>query len=357
MSDHHTFNIIYDDPNSEIDIVETIDVSGSYTIINMDGVVDIIDSDSIIQIINTGGVPDPHHSFTITNNGSNITNITDLSTTIVTITDIDDVIPNVLPQDGTTMIGLFYAITAQGGYNISQQFPTIYLKMINPINKYDITNALQVKLPASLFNSKLGQYTDLYNGNIYNRWDNDIITLTSSEFLANITANQVISLGTYMTLYSDFNNYVNDYFSYASNFNSLFAPVDQFDFNSGVFDANAYIALIREPLAITGTITIHEINRLLQYAVDTNVFGNRSGATDNSIGGGFKPGDLILVPSGTTITLDLQIDLGSSIPSNGPNQISSSIIKYNDSNYRVSTTAAMNNINRVSTAPLVIELT
>jgi hypothetical protein len=354
MSDHHTFNII----DAE-GIVETIDISGTYTIIDMDGTINIIDSDSTLQIVNTAGIPDPHHDFVITNNGPNITNITDLSTSYITITDISSVVPNILPPSGNVLLGLYYAITAQGGYHISQEFPIIRVKTINPINKYDITNALQVTLSTDLFNAKLGSYTSLYNGAIYNRWQNDTISLTASEFVANIaTPSQVISLGTYTTLYSDFISYVNNYFSYAGSFNSLFASIDQFDFNNGIFDANAYIALIREPLAITGTITIYNVNNLLQYAVDTNVFGNRAGVTGNSIIDGFKPGDLILVPSGTTITLNLQIDLGSSnIPSYGLNQVSSTTIKYNDSNYRVSTTAAMNNINRVLTAPLVIELT
>ena len=339
--------------------VATFDISSNYTFINLGGVVDIMDPSGFVhyEIIDNSGVVDPSGVFTVTTDGDNIT-ISDLSTANVTILETNPINPNILPISGP-LIGIFYTITAQGGYHISQQFATIYLKTVNPINKYDITNALQVTLPASLFNTKLGTYTSLYNGAIFNRWQNDTISLTASEFVSNIiNPSQIISLGTYTTLYSDFITYVNDYFSYAGGFNSLFASVSEFDYNNGIFDANAYISLIREPLAITGTITIYNVNNLLQYAVDTNVFGNRTGITGNSIIYGFKPGDLILVPSGTTITLNLQIDLGSSnVPSYGLNQVSSTTTKYNDSNYTVSTTAAMNNIHRVSTAPLVIELT
>lgn len=353
MSTNHTFNII-----DASGLASTIDISGAYSVIDMDGTINIIDSDSMLQIVNTAGVPDPNHDFTISFDGPNITNITDLSTSYVTITDISNIVPNVLPVNGGQLIGLFYTITAQGGYSISQEFPMIRLATVNPINEYDITNALQIALSADIFNEKLGTYTSLYNNTIYNRWQNDTINLTASEFVANIvTPSQVISLGTYTTLYSDFISYVNNYFSYAGGFNSLFASVNEFNFNSGVFDANAYISLINDPLAITGTITIYNVNNLLQYAVDNNVFGNRANISGNSIIDGFRPGDLILVPSGTTITLNLQIDLGSSIPSYGLNQVSSTSIKYNDTNYRVSTTAAMNNINRVLTAPLLIELT
>jgi hypothetical protein len=185
--------------------------------------------------------------------------------------------------------------------------------------------------------------------------------------VAGMTAGQVISVGTYRTLYSDFINYVNNYFSYAGGFTSLFASVPSFDYNNGIFDANAFIALINQSPVngipqITGTITIYNVNNLIQYAVDQNVFGNRpivpsNNGSQKSISGGFKDGDLILVPAGTTITLNLEIDLGSTnIPTSGLNQISSSTTLYGNHNYTVSTTAALNQIHRVLTAPLLFSL-
>ena len=281
-------------------------------------------------------------------------------------TDPSGIRPNPYPVSGR-YTGVYYTITAMGGYNIHQNFPTIVLSQVNPINKFDITNALQVAFSVATFNSKLGNYNA-----ILNRFPNDTITLTAAEFVAGMTASQVISLGTYQTLYSDFINYVNNYFSYAGGFTSLFASVNSFDYNNGIFDANAFIALINElPVnnvpQITGTVTIYNVNNLIQYAVDQNVFGNRptktidtqnaANPTVNSIAGGFKDGDLILVPSGTTITLDLEIDLGSSnIPPSGLHQISSSTMLYGSHNYTVSTTAALNHIQRVLTAPLVFKL-
>lgn len=273
------------------------------------------------------------------------------------------VVPNAYPVIGPYS-GVYYAITAMGGYNINQNFQPIVLGQNNPINKFDITNALQVEFSVNTFNTKLGSYNALIN-----RFNNDTITITAAEFVAGMRARQVISVGTYRTLYSDFINYVNNYFSYAGGFTSLFASVPSFDYNNGIFDANAFIALItQQPVnnvpQITGTVTIYNVNNLIQYAVDQNVFGNRptktpntSNPTVNSISGGFKDGDLILVPAGTTITLNLEIDLGSSnIPTSGLNQVSSSTTLYGNRNYTVSTTAALNHIQRVLTAPLVFEL-
>ena len=334
-------------------LVASFDVSGNSRIINQGGVVDIVNPRGTIQYEILDSY-DASGDFSITQIGDTIT-IVDLSTTLVTVYDLSNVVPNVLPESGP-LVGVFYTITAQGGFTISQHFPTIVLATVNPINVYDITNSLQVTLSAELFNNKLGNYTSTYNGTIYNRWSNDVISLTSSELVNNIKfPKQIISLGTYTTLYSDFIQYVHQYFSIAAS--SIFSTAENFNYNNGIFDANAFIALINEPLAVSGTITIYSVNSLLQYATDTNVFGNRAGISGNSIIDGFKPGDLILVPSGSSITLDLQIDLGSANASSyGLNQVSSNSIKYNNNNFRVSTVAAMNQIRRVVTAPLVIEL-
>ena len=334
-------------------LVASFDVSGNSRIINQGGVVDIVNPRGIIQYEILDSY-DASGDFSITQVGDTI-DIVDLSTTLVTVYDLSNVVPNVLPESGP-LVGVFYTITAQGGFTISQHFPTIILATVNPINVYDITNSLQVTLSAELFNNKLGTYTSTYNGTIYNRWSNDVISITSSEFLQNIKfPKQIISLGTYTTLYSDFIQYVQQYFSMTAS--SIFSTAEDFNYNNGIFDANEFISLINTPLAISGTITIYNINSLLQYAVDTNVFGNRTSISGNSIIDGFKKGDLILVPTGTSISLDLQIDLGSSnVPSGGLNQVSSSSIKHNNNNFRVSTTASMNQIHRVVTAPLVIEL-
>jgi hypothetical protein len=295
-----------------------------------------------------------------------------------------DVSINVPPISGAYS-GVFYAITALGGYTIEQQFSTIKLAAQNPINKYDVTQALQVKFDVRDFNEKIGLYKDQNNrfildsslNTLVNRFPTDTITLSAAEFVSGMTAAQVISVGTYSTIYTDFISYVNTYFGYAGGFSSLFASVSQFDYNNGIFDANAFINIINERVIdasgayvarLTGTITIYNINNLLQYAVESNVFANRNHITGTTAGDpnnpanygmrdGFLAGDLILIPTGTRITLNLIIDLGSSnITTSGLNQTSTSRTKYGNGSYTESTTASLTNINRVLTAPLLIKL-
>jgi hypothetical protein len=292
--------------------------------------------------------------------------------------------------------GLFYAFIAQGGYSMAQGFDTIKLALETPITQYDLTQAVQVQFDVRTFNTKLGLIKDANNINVVDssyipaldRYPVDTITLTAEEFVAGMTAAQVISVGTYSSMYSDFNYYVNTYFGYAGGFSSLFSKNTSYDYNNGVFDADAFINLITTQAVdpsgayvspVTGTITIYNVNSILRYAVDSNVFGNRdpnTGTTasdpDNhanyGLEDGFYDGDLILIPSGTTVTLTLAIDLEALLPINniGPSnvanltELSSFVTKYNNNlsaYYSESSTASRTQIQRVLTAPLVLRLT
>jgi len=291
--------------------------------------------------------------------------------------------------------GLFYAIIGQGGYTMEQGFDTIKLAIENPITQYDITQAVQVLFDVRTFNRKLGVLKDENNINItetsYNpsldRYPVDTITLTADEFVAGMTAGQVLSVGTYSSMYNDFNYYVNTYFGYAGGFASLFSYNTSYNYNNGVFDADSFMNLITEHLVdpsgayvskLTGTITIYNVNNLIRYAVDSNVFGNRNPVTGETasdvsnranygLEDGFLDGDLILIPTGTTVTLKLAIDQEALLPINniGPtnvanlNEMSSFVTKYNNnlSNYySESSSASRTQIQRVLTAPLVIRL-
>jgi len=282
--------------------------------------------------------------------------------------------------------GAFYAMYAQGGYTIEQGLPTIKLAAQSPVARYDITNALQVKFDVRTFNKKLGLKKDASNINVVdtsynyviNRFPNDTITLNASEFVNGMTKERVISLGTYSTLYSDFNQYVNTYFGYAGGFASLFASVSQYDYNQGVFDASAFINIINGKTVdasgayvnnLTGSITLYNVNNMLSYAIDGNIFANRdpsNGTTASDIndrsnygvGDGFVAGDLIYIPQGTTITIKLGIDSENYNPlnNNNSNQVSSNTTLYSNSYYTVATTVSLNSIQRVLTAPLVLKL-
>jgi hypothetical protein len=116
--------------------------------------------------------------------------------------------------------------------------------------------------------------------------------------------------------------------------------------------------------------------------VDSNVFNNRdpvngytaSDPTNHAnygLGDGFFAGDLILVPAGTTITLNLGIDLEAYNPINNIgtnnvsaiNELSNFTQKYllptdagYPGRYSEATTASLTKITRTLTAPLLIKL-
>jgi len=262
--------------------------------------------------------------------------------------------------------GFFYAFYGSGGFTMDQCFNTIKLTQPNPLLRYDVTKALQVKFDVRTFNAKLGLYKDANNIGITSTTFNpvtdnfsiDEITITADEFVSGLSKDQVISVGAYSTMYSDFKQLVNTYFGYAGGFSSLFSQASEFDINNGVFDASALINIItpysrptgENVKQVTGSITISDINSLLKYAIDRNIFGNRntqsstgtasdisSNYTGNSttqeqnyfksnygMADGFIAGDLIFIPAGTTIKLHLVIDSENYNPLNniGPSNVS-----------------------------------
>jgi len=270
-------------------------------------------------------------------------------------------LPNGLPYEG-----FFYAFYGSGGFTMDQCFNTIKLTQPNPLLRYDVTKALQVKFDVRTFNAKLGLYKDANNIGITSTAFNPItdnfpideITINSDEFVSGLAKEQVISVGSYSTMYSDFKQLVNTYFGYAGGFSSLFSQASEFDINNGVFDASAFLNIITpysKPTGenvkqVTGSITISDINSLLKYAIDRNIFGNRtpqssvgnssdisSNYTGNSttqeqnlfksnygMADGFIAGDLIFIPAGTTIKLHLVIDSENFNPLNniGPSNVS-----------------------------------
>jgi hypothetical protein len=345
----------------------------------------------------------------------------DNSSSMITLPGIVDApIGNTTPYEG-----YYYAFYGEGGFTMDQCFNTINLIQQNPLLRYDVTKALQVRFDVRTFNEKLNLYKDASNiyvlessfNTVTDNFPNDNITITATEFVSGMTEDQVISVGAYSTMYSDFIQLVNTYFGYAGGFSSLFSSASEFDINGGVFDASSVIKIINEydlsggenVKQVTGSITISNINNLLKYAIDSNVFKNRttqqstgsasdtiydvSGyAYDNSLNksnygmaDGFIAGDLIFIPAGTTIGLHLVIDTENYTPLNnlGPSNVTNlintmdtsrtSTTKYypdnNDSTlptdilidgttkiFTERSTATTTNIDKVLTAPLLIKL-
>lgn len=301
------------------------------------------------------------------------------------------VVPNDTPTDGIYS-GSYYAFLGTGYFEMNEGFDQITLRQQSTISTYDVTDALQVQFDVKTFNTKLGllkdsanQYvTDSSYDAVTDTFPNDSITLSATEFVAGLTESQITSVGKYSSLYSDFTTYVATYFSYVGGFTTLFDQAEQFSAHGGLFDASAFITLISGTddydvsaayvRDLSGSITISNINQLLRYAVDSNVFNNRdsSGGTtaadpsnnaNYGVNDGFKAGDLLFIPNGTKITLKVGIDaeafldpLNNIGPSNSASLSASTDYTSSNGYFSISTTTTTTEIKRTLVAPLLIKL-
>jgi hypothetical protein len=74
-----------------------------------------------------------------------------------------NVIPNPIVATDSSYVGLFYAYGASGGFIMEQGFNDVVLIPYEKINKYDVTEALQVKYDVRVFNEKIGLFKDSDN--------------------------------------------------------------------------------------------------------------------------------------------------------------------------------------------------
>lgn len=259
-----------------------------------------------------------------------------------------------------------YAFEATGGFTMERGFDTIKLAEQTAPVHVDVTDAVQIKMDVLTFNDKLGLFDSITDS-----FANDEISLSSEELTAGVTADsQIISVGKYSTLYSDFQSYVASYFGLAGGFSSLFTAASEFAIDrvdpqtANVFNAASFIALLtasgQDPSGhyisdLSGSITISNIAKLLKYSVDGNVFGNRNPEDTNwGVENGFVAGDLIWVPAGTTITLKLAIDPEALAPLNNVSASQSTTV--GEGIFTQTTEATTELITRVVTAPLLIKL-
>jgi hypothetical protein len=237
----------------------------------------------------------------------------------------------------------------------------------NQINQFDVTNSVQVKFSRSTFNAKLGEF-DLS----VNAFMNDTIPITASEFIAGVTdASYVISVGRLKTMYNDFMMYVDEYFSYANGFSTVFNKSSATSLNSGVFNADAFIHLINGQALdssggyiydLSGTISISSINNILKYVIYSNTFNNREDGDPDLIfrNYGFVEGDIIYIPSGITITLTLNIFANNiELTYLGDAKVDELKLKYDyvDGSFSRNTTTTIDKITQVIKAPLLLKIT
>ncbi len=260
-----------------------------------------------------------------------------------------------------------YALEATGGFTMERGFDDIKFRAASAPVHIDVTDSIQLTMDVATFNTKAGAF-DAVSDTVAN----DEISISAAELIAGVTsASQIISVGKYATLYSDFQAYVAAYFGFDGGFSSLFAAASEFHIDGDdTFTGASFIRLLNgETKAaegnyisnLTGSITISNINQLLRYAIDANVFGNRDPATKNwGMSDKFVAGDLIWVPAGTTVTLKLAIDAESFAPLNniGVSNTASITQSTNVSTglFQSNTVATTTLISRTVTAPLLIKL-
>ena len=169
-----------------------------------------------------------------------------------------------------------YAFNATGGFEMERGFDTVKQHEHEAPVYVDVTDSIQVLMDFESFNTKLGEFDP-----VTDTFLNDAITFEAEEFTAAIDSAEKV-------------------------------------FTANVFDAASFVALLtgsaqdasgRYISDLSGAITISNISKLLKYVVDGNVFGNRNPEDSNwGVGQGFQPGDLIWVPAGTQVVLNLAID-------------------------------------------------
>jgi photosystem II stability/assembly factor-like uncharacterized protein len=269
--------------------------------------------------------------------------------------------------------GYFYSFNASGGFVGESGSQSLRYNLNAIFDKFDMTDSIQVLFDVKTFNQKIGLIKDASNQTIVDSsfnnttgdFPNDSITVTANEFVVGMAENQVISLGRYVSLYSDFSEYIRQYFSYGG-FASLFSGSSTYTINNGVFDPSAFIHAITGSETnsvgayvndLSGSITVNNINNLLRTACTTNVFGNRA---SGEVTDGFLSGDLIFIPNGTQFKLNVNIDTEGNRTAQGiiNVDISNQDLDYISPNllFSMKSIPNLNIISRVVTAPLLIRL-
>jgi hypothetical protein len=296
------------------------------------------------------------------------------------------------PSEGV-MVSNMYTFNAVGGFVMERGFDDIAFREDAAIETYDVTDSVQVLFDVATFNTKLGITKNTANTQLVSTQFNpvtdqfesnnvaiDTVTLSSTEFVNGLVKpEQIISVGRYTTLYSDFTNYVATYFGFDGGFSSLFTAASEFSIDDdGVFDSNSMLSLLTGTTGdgtgayisdLSGQITIVNITKSLRHAVNTNCFGNRNpsnggtavdpaNSSNYGVADGFVAGDLVWVNTGTLVKLNLNIDTEGFNPVNnvGPQNTLLQVTNYTSGNFSRETTATTTNINRSVRAPLLLKL-
>jgi photosystem II stability/assembly factor-like uncharacterized protein len=284
------------------------------------------------------------------------------------------------PNDnsGGIYTGNLFVLDTSGGFSLTQGLPQINLNTMSPITQYDVTDAIQIYFSVRTINDKIGIYKDASNQKVVQLLFDlstdsllfDNATINKHDFLQNVTADKIISLGSISTLYSDFDQTVQTYFGDPYGFSTFFAAEDYF-VNGGVFDASAFAGIINGftfniagsyVTDLSGTVTINDLNNHLRYITAANPFNNRPTADNYDITEGFVEGDLIFIPNGIQIklTVDIQAESFVNITNMGPGNLAkiNNAINYNNIQTGVSkvTNYSNTNITQIYNVPILLVL-
>jgi photosystem II stability/assembly factor-like uncharacterized protein len=282
---------------------------------------------------------------------------------------------------GGAYTGRVYAFNASGGFIVTQGFNELMLAPFTALAQYDTSGAVQLKFSARTINSKLSIMKDSSNINVvealYDQQTDllsiDSFEITSNNFISGINTRSVITVGALNNLYKDFKYTVGTYFGNPNGFASLFSHVSDFDINNGgIFDASAFIQVINSSQfdmsgsfvsELSGNVTVNNINHTLNYVVNNDVFNNRTPTVNKptySVVDGFLAGDIIFIPKGFTITLSLNIQAESFVPTTntGPSNLDAiaNSINWTRGNIKRTTTYNTTNITQVTTVPILLSL-
>lgn len=256
------------------------------------------------------------------------------------------------------------ALSGSGSFAVEQRFDDISLNVQSAPVYIDATGAVQIKLPVSYFNDQLTYQTATDDYLV------DSVTI-SAEYLDGISVGQVLSVGRLSTVNADFARFCETYFGVTGGFESLYAE-EQFtsDISNSAFGPTEFVALIdgavtanatnAQTSALTGTVTVNNVSQLLRYAVDGNVFNNRSpagpvgGASDWGLKDKFVAGDLIWCSGGIAITFKLGLNPENMLPINA---LSMSMTTGGSGNFTTSAVGTTSLLTRVANAPILFILT
>ena len=250
------------------------------------------------------------------------------------------------------------------------------------VGLFDLTQSVIVTMDVRVFNERLGLFKDASNNQVLSttfmngQFEVDTLSWSRADWIANVPVSQIVSVGHYHSLYTDWIFFCNAYFGYPNGFNSLFTAGSTLDFSGGYFGAERLRHLFLSTLVdmcgnhvqgmTTTSLSFSQVNAALQEAVRTNPFGNRNPMT-SSAGDGFLDGDVVVFDQGTEVTLFLRLvpPYTATVPpttdvSNivwpSPNGVAALAHDFESPHYSQTTVLAGNFIKRTLKVPLVVQL-